>query len=221
MLNALLVSMGEDVGELVKLISVWIREYMKNLQSALSKMDPDTLVKLTGEVPDFVIEAADNTVEDLCREEEREDVHAAASPCPIAQMFASMIKGSGSKEEYAANFEGRNKAQVRINAPKAEAIAEFFTALSQNIESAATTRMTTTPATPEPLSSTADNALLEMYRAKKGAVAWLAGVVSGWLGGSQEEKEEDAGPASCRISVTDDHCINLADGRVGEFLAEA
>ena len=215
MVNALLVSVGEDVGELVKSISVWIREYMNHLQSALAKMDPDTLVKLTGEVPGFIIEAADNTVEDLCREEEREDDLAAASPCPIAQMFASMIKGNSSKAEY-AKFEGRNKAQVRINAPKAEAIAEFFTALSQNIESAATTRLTTTPATPEPFTSTADNALLEMYRAKKDALAWLSGMVSGWFGGSEEE--EQAGPASCRISVADDHCINLADGRVGEFL---
>ena len=82
MVNALLVSVGEDVGELVKSISVWIREYMNHLQSALAKMDPDTLVKLTGEVPDFIIEAADNTVEDLCREEEREWRRQAHSTLP-------------------------------------------------------------------------------------------------------------------------------------------
>ena len=107
MLDALLVSIGEDGGQLIQSLSVWISNFMANLQSLLANMDPDSLVELTGKIPDFIIEASDDTARDLCREEgdvESEDADdddsVAMSPCSLAQMFASKVKGGGSKEEY-------------------------------------------------------------------------------------------------------------------------
>ena len=108
MLDALLVSIGEDGGQLIQSLSVWISNFMANLQSLLANMDPDSLVELTGKIPDFIIEASDDTARDLCREEEGDvesedaddDDSVAMSPCSLAQMFASKVKGGGSKEEY-------------------------------------------------------------------------------------------------------------------------
>ena len=54
-----------------------------------------------------------------------------------------------------------------------------------------------------------------LYRAKKNALSWVFGL----FGGSGEEQEvELKDPALCKISGRDDRCLNLVNGRVGEFL---
>ena len=108
MLHALLVSIGDDGGQLIQSTGVWFNHFMENLQAILANMNPDSLVKLTGKVPHFIVEASDDTAADLCREEgeveseedDDDDDDIAMSPCSLAQLFASKINGGGSKEEY-------------------------------------------------------------------------------------------------------------------------
>ena len=119
------------------------------------------------------------------------------SPCSFAQMFASMIRGYES--------EGRNKSQFFKNSPKT--LAEFFTDLSQELESAATTQ-------PRAETNPEDSFLMQMYQTKKKAMAWLASMAFGWFGESEEEEEE----AYCKISTRYNGCLNIANGRVGEYL---
>ena len=190
MLDALLVSIGEDGGQLIQSLSVWISNFMANLQSLLANMDQDSLVELTGKIPDFIIEASDDTARDLCREEgdvESEDADdddsVAMSPCSLAQMFASKVKFGGSIEEHAPT-------------PKFKSTTDEVMTVSQ---------------LPHEWYDVG-NFLLELYRAKKNAVAWVTQKAFGWFGGSGEGEA-----AFCKISTRYNGCLNIANGRVGEF----
>ena len=212
----------DELSESVKLygtLRVSIKAFYANVKTALASMDGrDVLFDMKTLNPseswkEIREELWTNTVNDLCGQTWTHGLEF--TPCCFAKLLALIgreverLSDLGFFSDF--DFEGRTKAQVHKN--NAKAIAEFFTALSQKLEPAAVRPKSRT--IPEKLSSAADNFLVELYRAKKNAVSWVARKAVGLFGGSAEEEEE---PAFCQISMRDNRCLSLASGRVGEFM---
>ena len=228
LLDELIASIG-GAGPYIQAIRVWFSCFMDNLVKALTNMDADSALEVADAMPEFVIEAIEDCVEDLCPGERDLKDDFSAGSCTFAQMVVSQI-GSGSQPAFlpkAPYFKtedypsGRNKIAAAASANGPKAIAEFFSALSEKLEHAAQPKARSIA---EKLSGAVD-AIVGLLKTKRDAVVWVAQKTFGLFGGRDGEEQEEAevkkpvqaAAAFCKLSVKDNLCLNLADGRVGEF----
>ena len=93
MLDALIASFG-GAGHHIQAIRVWFNCFMDNLVTALTNMDADSIVEVAEGMPEFVIAAIEDCVEDLCPGERDLKDDSSASACTVAQMVSQIGSGS-------------------------------------------------------------------------------------------------------------------------------